>query len=46
MKISMKLVYQYMTIFLDFLKHIESSSSTTTKSRELRQQFAACSGLR
>ena len=30
--------------FLYFLSHIKSSSSTT--SRELRQQFAACSGLR
>ena len=28
--------------FLQFLNHIKSSSSTT--SRELRQQFAACSG--
>ena len=28
--------------FLQFLKSIKSSSSTT--SRELRQQFAACSG--
>ena len=41
-KISMKLVYQYMKVFLQFLTRTNSSSSTT--SRELRQQFAACSG--
>ena len=41
-KISMKLVYQYMAIFFNLLNHIKSSSFTT--SRELRQQFAACSG--
>ena len=40
-KIFMKLVYQYMAIFFNF-NYIKSSSSTT--SRELRQQFAACSG--
>ena len=40
--ISMKLIYQYMAIFFFFLNHIKSSSSTT--SRELRQQFAACIG--
>ena len=37
----MKLAYQYMTIFFSFTQ-IEASSSTT--SRELRQQLAACSG--
>ena len=37
MKISMKLVYQYMAIFFNFLNHIKSSSSTT--SRELRQRL-------
>ena len=30
-------------IFFSFVTHFKSSSSTT--SRELRQQFAACSGL-
>ena len=39
-----KSVYQYMTIFFNFFTHFKSSSSTT--SRELRQQFAACSGWR
>ena len=42
MIISTKLVYQFMSIFLKFLNNIKSSSSTA--SRELRQQFAACSG--
>ena len=40
-KINMKLFYQYKTIFFT---HFKSSSFTT--SRELRQQFAACSGWR
>ena len=40
-KISMKLVCQYMTLFLYFSTHFKSSSSTTR--RELRQQFVACS---
>ena len=42
MEISMKLDYQYMAIFFNFFTHVKSSSSTT--SRELRQQLAACSG--
>ena len=39
--ISMKLVHLCMVIFLYFFTHIKSSLSTT--SRELRQQFGACS---
>ena len=38
----MKQVYQYMAIFFNFFNQFKSSSSTT--SRELRHQFAACSG--
>ena len=40
-KIPMKLVYQYMAIL--FIFKLQQSSTSTT-SRELRQQFAACSG--
>ena len=43
-KMFIKPFYQYMAIFSNFFTHIKSSSSTT--SRELRQQFAACSGWR
>ena len=41
-KITMKLVYQHMTNFFNFFTPFKSSSSTI--SRELRQQFLACSG--
>ena len=34
MKITMKLVYQYMSIFL-FLNNIKSSSSTTSRQQDL-----------
>ena len=39
-KITTKLAYQYITIFINFA----TTSNHLHTSRELRQQFAACSG--